>query len=333
MPLNSITSEQFIYYLKSLVDNPIEIRHKESLLATCTKEDLDVYQVALSKDTDKIAPSTNEWFLKALKMSGLVDFQITFNKSDKNAKSGPRSEYRRAFDGSLFNDWFKTITKDRALVPDTNILMNRSLSMIARIIGNDLFQRRSVWIPRLCILELERKAQSDECKDDSVKQRHRLAMYGLAELNILKNERVHIFPEADIDLLEKFSRSQGAFMADAWIRKEVKSSRNELFDQADENQPDPRKQKLPVFLTSDLVNGLAAISEGMDTLYLSFLSNNDNPIKAPIAGIAAFLVACSVLLENVNVKSGSKSYEIRGFWSGKTPLDWTEDRVQISDLL
>ncbi|MGH9858191.1 MAG: hypothetical protein ACRD4B_10145, partial [Acidobacteriota bacterium] len=225
--MNSVTFDQVVYYLKYFIkpESSIEIWHKESLLATCTRQDLDVYEMSLSKNTDKNTIPANHGFLKALKMAGLIDFQITFNKGDK--KSSPRSEYRHAFDGSLFNEWFKTITKDRALVPDTNILMNRSLSMIARKVGNNLFQIRSVWIPRLCILELERKAQTDEGKDDSVKQKHRLAMYGLAELNVLKNERVHIFPEADIDLLEIFSRSQGAYMADAWIRKEVKSSRND----------------------------------------------------------------------------------------------------------
>lgn len=294
--------------------------------------DLDVFEIVL-KNTDGKQSETSKSFFKALRMAGLVNFQIAFNAGDKSKK--PISEYRRAFDGSIFNEWFRNITKDRALVPDTNILMNRSLSMIARKIGNNLFQSRSVWIPRLCIFELERKAQTDECKDERAKEKQRQAMYGLAELNILKNERVHIFPEEESDLLEKFSRSQGAYMADAWIRKEIKSARTELFDKADGNYPDPKKQKLPIFLTSDLVNALAAISEGMDTLYLSYLDNNDNSQvgRTDIAGITALVVICSVLLENIKLKSGSKSYEMAGFWSGKTPFDWTEDRVQMSDLL
>jgi hypothetical protein len=73
----------------------------------------------------------------------------------------------------------------------------------------------------------------------------------------------------------------------------------------------------------------------MDTLYLSYLDNNDNSQvgRTDIAGITALVVICSVLLENIKLKSGSKSYEMAGFWSGKTPFDWTEDRVQMSDLL
>lgn len=80
-------------------------------------------------------------------------------------------------------------------MPDTNVMMDLSFSSLESIVKINLKQNAIIKIPRLCILEMERKVNekrgaSDKGKVDKTKRKVMLAS---RELLFLKQQGAHFY--------------------------------------------------------------------------------------------------------------------------------------------
>ena len=154
----------------------------------------------------------------------------------------------RSIDESWAN-WFTMITKDADLLPDTNILLKRTLT---QIILRQLRERRQhfkIAIPRLAILELERlanegqRASKGEC------------FMAFKEIRSLKKEeRATLTMPLEPILMSSFSAIAGRQLTDAFLRDEVRRWAETV------------GVKRVIFLTRDMVSALAANSEDLDAI-------------------------------------------------------------------
>lgn len=141
----------------------IEVRDKgQIILFTCSGAD-ESYNFKLpSKDHDhdtlgRSSHNIDGRIYDAARASCIMDFQLAFTKT----KSGGNlfDSNRRIFSHD-FKTWFYNAAKHRILIPDTNSLINRSLSSLCFILGDEYLKDISIRIPRLTVLEMERMAQS-----------------------------------------------------------------------------------------------------------------------------------------------------------------------------
>jgi hypothetical protein len=304
----------------------IEVRDKEQILFTCSGAG-EYYSFRLpSKDDDhytleRSSHNIDGRIYYAARASCIMDFQLAFT----NTKSGDNlfDSNRRIFSHD-FRTWFYNAAKHRILIPDTNSLINRSLSSLCFILGDDYLQDISIRIPRLTVLEMERIANQE---NKSERKRH--IMSAAAELLFLRNKKARFLPELSLEVFEGFTRIAGSHMIDSWIRREVyQQSKKETLG------VEPSEQKIVTFVTSDLINALSAIAEEIDTLYFSRVSNhalmNVNS-KHSFQQIIQMIVLCSIIFEQLNVSIDSKDYVFKGIWDGKNPIEWLNDSLMISD--
>jgi len=153
-----------VWYAKSrvglleLLDNLIKetgslsigVLHEQESLFTAngSANQVTVAITAADKDKDDV--------INAMKMSGLINYQVTFNPAQSSQATKESSQNTRRIGD--FCSWFTGIIKNRVLVPDTNIMMDLTFSSLESIANINLKHNAIIKIPRLCILEIERIA-------------------------------------------------------------------------------------------------------------------------------------------------------------------------------
>jgi hypothetical protein len=323
--------------IQTLLDNEKEIHNIEvkdrggTLLFTCSgADDSYIFRLPNKHDLNKSEKSTSgvdSRIYYAATASGIMDFQIAL----ASAKRGDDLfEGNSRISSRDFKTWFYKVAKFRILIPDTNSLINRSLSSLCFILGDDYLKGISIRVPRLTILEMERMANEGDKGDkkEQKNERKRRIMSAAAELFFLKNNGARFLPELSLEVFEGFTRMAGSHMTDSWIRREVyQQSKKEIFG------VEPSKQKIVTFVTSDLINALSAVAEEIDTLYFSRVSDNvlmDVNHKHTFEQIIQMIFLCSIVFEQLNVSIDSKDYVFKGIWEGKTTTEWLTDSVMIS---
>ncbi len=96
---------------------------------------------------------------KSLINAGFVNMFLFFTENS-NPESGNHS-INLDMDISR---WFLDALRKKIIVPDTNILLNRLFSTMDEIVGQNITKQMKIKIPRLSILELEKKANQDKKK-------------------------------------------------------------------------------------------------------------------------------------------------------------------------
>jgi hypothetical protein len=223
---------------------------------------------------------------------------------------------------------------DLQVVCDTNFLYRRYWSNLFKLLAT---ARRSdgtkmkMMIPRLTVLELELASKRiDDAKKASVektwKQDASLAAFG--ELFRMLRSGAELLPPIDSSLLQSFTDKAGKKNTDAWIRYEIHKF-TENYRVTGVGPP------ALLFVTSDLSNALAAISEGINTSYIGTEMIEGN-IVVGYRQFVSFLVALSVFFGRMKILKESgwpdvkpEEFESTAFWEGKTIDDWAEDRLSF----
>jgi hypothetical protein len=261
----------------------------------------------------------------ALRLSGVAGFQLAWMEGGR--PHGIHTDLSR----SDFGRSFIALVDDKRIVPDTNALMNRSLSGICELIGINVMSGKTIGISRLSMLELERIAgQSGMPQEDEEKlQQKKAVMLAMSEVSYLLNCGGNILPELSLDILTGFGNYSGKGLMDAWIRREV---RKYFLDMAiDDERAREGNARLPkkkgTFLTSDLISAMAANVEGIDTIYLSYLDDREiDGGDITLRQLTRLIIGVSIMFDSIIVRSGSDQ-KFAGFWTGKTHDDWFNERI------
>jgi hypothetical protein len=135
-----------------------------------------------------------------------MDFQLAFTKTKSG---GNLFDSNRRISSHDFRTWFYNAAKHRILIPDTNSLINRSLSSLCFVLGDEYLKDISIRIPRLTVLEMERMANQE-----NKSERKRRIMSAAAELLFLKNMGARFLPELPLEVFEGFTRMAGSRTTD-----------------------------------------------------------------------------------------------------------------------
>lgn len=273
-----------------------------------------------------VAPAKQDALSECLRQAGVVLVGMQLHTS----KLKPQSE--KHFKVETLAKWLSVIMSsefvDSAyLILDTNFLIRRYGSNLVVDLTKK-FRQFHLCIPRLVILEIERRATKKRGSENE-KLAKRKSFSAFAELIRLRENGAELLPQIDPRVMQSFSEIAGSGYADAWIRREI----HDFGERFTGKLPLERTAK-DFFLTSDLLNALAAIAEGIDTVYLWESSDREGSYEANYEKLGKFIVAMSVLFERTSMQIQSRkineSYEFTGVWSGKTINDWKEDLVEMS---
>lgn len=81
-------------------------------------------------------------------------------------------------------------------------------------------------------------------------------------------------------------------------------------------------------VTGDLVNALAATAEDIDTFYFSRVEDDTELFRiGNLQQVVKFIVATSILFEEVSISITGKNYIFKGVWPGKTSGEWLNDSI------
>jgi len=149
--------------------------------------------------------------------------------------------------------WFQAITKGAVLLPDTNILVMRTIRSV--IIPSLKLKPGTeppfkIVIPRLAILELENLTNT-KAKEGN-KGKFFLAFNEIRRLKSITSLTIPLSPE-DIVL---FSKGLGRECPDALIREEIYNYGVATADRL-------------IYLTRDMVSALTANAEDIDAIYMA----------------------------------------------------------------
>lgn len=318
---------------KSEIENPDEFICKIS-------GKNDHFKVELK---DKLPNNITEKLICSLKMSGMIDLKFSYIKStepfkhDQTVRLSNSPEFM-----NLMKKWFES----KVYVPDTNLLINHTVSGIEFASDPDLFKSIEIAIPRLVVLELENQSNKNKLSDDScsldekkktLSENKRKIFLAFSELVYLqKKDNVSLFPLLPPQLLAQFPTIASGHNADSWIRHEIQNYvANKIQERLSKGGSGLALPRQFVLVTSDLVNSLAASSEGTDSIYVSeFRDKNDSRkiLEGSLKQVTQVLVILSILLETIDLSINSTLYRFQGFWSGITNYDIINYRIKTSGL-
>ena len=291
--------------------------------------------------------SSRQDMIEVMDKSGVFDLEFTFypNKAGivlehekivKNSSAtrqgiDARKSTRDAGWVPWFNDIFRLLAEEVHVIPDTNVLMRHYYSNYLSHLRSHTYPNLQVFfkISRLSIIEIENRYNREGKNSD---RDRRIAFHTAKEILALQREPNSTLPEADIDLLTSFGTAVGKKFADAWVRKEVTSYVRHLR----ENRGQEDKFKAVVFVTCDLMNALAASAEGLNTLYISRLSQMSDTLADGNAldaySTLAKLLLCTAIQFGecdcvIKAKKSARELTLAGMWPGKNISDWISDTV------
>jgi hypothetical protein len=265
---------------------------------------------------------------KCFDLSGLSSLNTTIMKCglerEFDSKSTENEEWAK---------WFlKTISANAwdYLILDTNMIMRHYCSKILfRNLRTEGFNQLKFKIPRLTILEIERRVN-----DDNIQMKEkRLAFYAMREIMILQDLGGNLLPDLDNSLLTSFAEKSGTKFTDAFIRREIHEFRFPKFRVVDSREKVARRNCY--FLTCDLMNGLAAYAEGLNTCYFSRIDKGQFFVEN-LEELADLIIITSIIFEKIKLEVyyGDKcvgTHKLEGMWSGKTPYHWNKDCLKEID--
>jgi hypothetical protein len=265
------------------------------------------------KDKDEKPDGKKSLVMSALTMSGFLNQQFSYSGGTHDNPM----ELKDTVDMARFKEWLPGFVKGKVLVPDTNTIMNCLLSGLKFMMGLDFLKSLKIQIPRLVVLELERKANPQPNKGEKGLLAKREAMLAYQELIYLKNTGATFLPKLDKDTFDGFAHFAGEQLTDSWIRREI--------HEAIEKKLNRGKPEHMVFLTSDLTSALSGIAEGLDTNYVSKINTEEKLLRGgDISQVARLIVTIASLYGEISVSINSNHFLFKGMWTGKTTIDWID---------
>jgi hypothetical protein len=229
---------------------------------------------------------------------------------------------QKKLEASDWKEWFLSRAGDCHLIPDTNFIRNHYCSStLSRILG-DSFKKLRFRMSRLVVLEIERQGNQ---KNEMEK---RLAFYAAREIDFFKkNVDFGPLPDAGDKLITSFPTQAGEGFTDMWIRREIHNAIQMGI-------------RPTLFLTSDLMNALAAEAEGLETCYFARLPQDSFCIDADYPSqLFDLILATAIKFNDVQldiILTGDdvfQSYNLQAMWSGKTTSEWYSDSISVTPII
>ena len=203
--------------------------------------------------------------------------------------------------------WFQAITEGKSLLPDTNILVMRTIRSVI-LPSLNLTEGKNlpfkIVIPRRAILELENLAN---------RKKGNKGKYFLAfnEIRRLKSYSSLTIP-LDYEEITLFNKGSGSQIPDALIREEVQRYCGMSGDQI-------------IYLTRDMVSALAANAEDIDAIYMAPKSPDQKKLEnVGLGEIREMIIETATDYGTIVINwDNDTSFKIEGVWSGKNWFDYS----------
>lgn len=283
---------------------------------------------------DGTAPRRVEWSTNtgattrdAAERLNLIQLSTEFYPSTRDqelaVKYGVKFDSQRE-DG--WSSWFRTITSEKTLLPDTNILLKRTLSAV--IFPSFTFRRKlslpfDVRIPRFSILELENLANTSQDNNGTKVSKGECFM-AFNEVRTLKALGAALTNPLSADELGLFHSASGKKLMDVLIRREVQRSAN---------SEEASTRRGSIFLTRDMVSALAANCEELSAIYVA----PKNPEQRIIENVSfdelgELIIEVAATCGKIELKwDNGEELQIEGIWSGKNWYDYFRRRVRVNN--
>lgn len=286
------------------------------------------FQYLINDKNEEVTPiGSNDRLKSLLGKSGLFQLEIGFSPSSEQEwkKSGfvmaSKIETINAY-GHWMQELINAFGREVVLVPDTNFIKRQYYSNFFKFDQINC----TIGIPRLVLLEIENKYNT---KQKSIKTQNpnleearkevRESFSDMVEILKVKEGGGRVLPFPENRLIETFSNVVGKELSDAWIRRE-------LYAYA-ENLRSRSTRKECIFLSSDLMNSMAANAEGLNTIY--FYATDRIRYKRPLVSTLLYNTAVSYEYCSVYRNNDIKICDLQGMWEGKSPLDWKNEIIKI----
>ena len=228
-----------------------------------------------------------------------------------------------------WSNWFRGITIDANLLPDTNILLKRTLSAVIFPAFTYRRQRLSlpfrVVIPRFSILELENLANTGQ-ENTGAKVSKGECFMAFNEVRTLRTNGADLTDTLSADLLGLFHSASGRKLTDILIRDEVRRF-------ADSRQMTSMVQR-SIFVTRDMVSALAANCEELTAIYIAPKYPEKLSLQSiELAQLADLIIELATTCEEVELRwDDREALQIEGIWSGKNWYDYYRRRVRVAQI-
>lgn len=222
---------------------------------------------------------------------------------------------------SDWKDWFLSRALDCYVIPDTNFILNHYCSALLSPILGQSFKTLHFRLPRLVVLEIERQG------NEKGEEKKRWAFYGAREVTFIRKavDDFDNLPDCGDSLITSFPTQAGIGFTDMWIRREIHHALDFRM----------RPSRPILFLTSDLMNALAAEAEGLQTCYFCripqekfFIADNINEHLFNLI-LATAIKYGEITLDLIIGGKVYLSYNLHGMWSGKTTSEWYSDSIKL----
>ena len=242
------------------------------------------------------------------------------------------TEYGVKFDSQTddgWSNWFRRITSEANLLPDTNILLKRTLSGVI-FPAFTLRNRRlslpfRIVIPRLSILELENLANTGQDNTD-VKVSKGECFMAFNEVRTLRANGANLADALHVDVLGLFHSASGKKLIDVLIRDEVRRF-------SESRQMSSMIQR-SIFVTRDMVSALAANCEELSAIYIA--PKYPEEISLPIIELdklRELIIEVATTCGKVELEwEDGETLKIEGIWSGKNWFDYYRRRIRVTQF-
>jgi hypothetical protein len=280
-----------------------------------------------------------------LDKSGMYDLEVEFNpSSEANIDINNRRitlpdgtdilSSTRSSDPS-FRRWFQQacslLGSQVHLIPDTNVTRRMYYTNYLRNLLVEDPDRITIALSRLEILEVEsmyNRAIKKEAEKDI-----RIAFQSMGEILSMKKDGAKVLPVSDLSLVSSFSQQAGKGNADAWIRKEISSSKSDLVGSKRISGGELKTSNI-AFLTCDLMNSLAANAEALNVIYFYRLEDSvtsgqtidHHRLSWLIFNTAIHFGECDIIVQGRGIE---QRYRCKGIWSGKSVYEWQNNYIEV----
>ena len=190
------------------------------------------------------------------------------------------------------------------LIPDTNFILDYAYS---NYLDNVNLNLSHISIPRTAIWEIENLANN--VPKDKLHEKRKFFL-GLSEIAKIRKNGGYLNQYMD-NLAQMYSNST---IRDALIRLEILNTQGgNLFNF--------------IFLSSDVVSSFSANAEGLNTIIFHYGKYNSH--LSDLEKICNLLYHSSLKYQQVAVEINGKSYNITGWWSGKSMNDYLTNQLLI----
>ncbi len=227
-----------------------------------------------------------------------------------------------------WSSWFREITLNKTLLPDTNILLKRILSAVIfpafTTRKHTLSLPFQITIPRFSLLELENLANTGE-DTNRVKVSKGECFMAFNEIRNLKTNGATLTAPLSPDELSLFHSAAGRKLMDVLIRGEIRR-----FADLGETSSMGRRS---IFVTRDMVSALAANCEELSAIYIA----PKHPEQTFLENIALdelreLIIEVATTCGKVELEwDNGEKLQIEGTWSGKNWYDYYRRRVRVNN--